>query len=179
MLAFSGRVIFRRLGSKKSSDCAARVLFSTNNIGAWPRSLLSSFRTTGGLKSACRQYSAASTSTKANAKKASTTGKSATKKTTNTKKASKKSKKATKAKAKPKKLTEAQKEKVDAKKYREKTSALKTVALHGAEPKELPSTAPSVMLVEIAKPGMKAVDAMREAHARYKQLTPEELEVRL
>jgi len=135
------------------------------------------------LKLPRQQYSTASTSTKASAKEASTTRKPATKKKTSTKKAARK--KAAKAKTKPKpktrkkELTEAQKEKADAKKARDKLAALTATALYGLEPKGLPSTVTTVLLVEIAKPGVPAVDAMREAHTRYKQLAPDQLEVRL
>src|SRR5262249_45211833 len=144
-------------------------------------------QTVNSLKLACRQYSAASTSTKASAEKASaTTRKPATKKKTVTKKAlAKPKKKATKSKSKPKPKprkkasTEAKKAKDAAKKARERLVALKATALYGSEPKELPSTAAAVILAEIAKPGGSAVDAMVKAHERHKSLTPDELEVRL
>ena len=193
MLASSGRTVVRRLGPKRSSECASRALalsrrlLYTNNTGAGPLWPLSSFGTINALKFPCQQYSTASTSTKASANEASTTTrKPATKKKTATKKAAgRPKKKTTKTKAKPKpkrpkrELTEAQQAKADAKKARDNLAALKATALYGSEPKELPSTAAAVILVEIAKPGMKAVDAMREAHARHKQLTPDQLEVRL
>jgi hypothetical protein len=79
-----------------------------------------------------------------------------------------------KAKAKPKKkvVTPEQKEKL-------KIKELKAVAL--SPPKTKPSTAWTVLLAEFvtehATPGKQAVSFAREAAAKYKALTPGELEV--
>ena len=183
MLSDIGRAAIRRVGAGVSHRSTNRVLqdvwhlqragksnntVSPSNLRQFSFSLRQSYPTT---TPATKPKSKTSTTTKPKTKKA------ASKKPV--KKAVRK-KVVAKPKPKNKVLTELQKQKATLKKEREELKALKATAL--TSPKSKPATAWTVLfseyMVENGKGPSNTSSIAKDASAKYKSLTTEELEVR-
>lgn len=177
MLSSIGRAAIRRVGAGASHQSTNRVLQSlwhlqridkSNNVDLTSTLLQFSF-------SVRRPYATTTQATKPKTKTSTAKAKPKTQKAVLKKAVKKKAAAKPKPKAKPKKkvLTDEQKQKAELK-------ALKATAL--TPPKGKPATAWTVLLSEMMKKGSVppggTTSVAKEAAARYKSLTAEELEVR-
>ncbi|KAH8808267.1 hypothetical protein F5884DRAFT_362506 [Xylogone sp. PMI_703] len=190
MLSAIGRAAIRRLGAQpanrlvQSLQSTPRItIFKTCTVPlGYAHYTTSSVRlfaaaTTTKTKKTSKKSPAKSTTSKAAPKKKAATAKKTTRKTT------RKTAKKTTAKAKKpakKQLTEKQKEEKQAKKEREHLRKLKETALLPG-PHRLPDTAWMIVLSEYLKANAEKGNQTsgtktKEAAAKYKSLSPEELE---
>lgn len=183
MLSTIGRAAIGRVGTGASHQSTNRVLQSIWHLQRVhkPNSANSSSTLRQFPFNLPRSYATATQATKPKPKTA-TKAKPQTKKAAPKKGVTKKPKKKVAAKPKPKKkvLTEAQKQKAEVQKQKAELKALKATAL--TLPKGKPSTAWLVLFSEHmstnGKGASNASSVAKDAAAKYKSLTAEELEVR-